>query len=536
MIRIRYLFEGSIILGDALHIGSGEGSERTDALVVRDGDGNFYIPGTGFLGIFRNAVEKVAPFMDGFSSCQSKDNCEDKKPDEVCDTCKLFGYGGKGGKVSKVIFSNCTLDSAINISEIRDGVSIERISETAVPERRAKFDYEVIPKGSKFDFRIEILNPTARDKKLLSIGFNEFQKGYTGIGAKTSIGLGDFDLSIDSVFELNTANFMQLKEYILDENYKGIEIPNPLSGWSEGVNIDREKTKNEEERNIPNVCSIKYKLLFTEPFLIKSGDPSMPGSEELDARFITTTCWNENGWVEKPYLIGSSLKGVYRSRCEKIVRTLGGSACDPQARGKKEKLESCGEKLREKEKQEKKTLPAEEIYKQSCLACRLFGSNQMRSRIRVSSAFSNCEIPMKKMDYVAIDRFTGGAAEGKKFDSQVALNGEFNGKIVLNNFEIWQLGLLAYLFKDLYLEDVRIGYGKYKGYGKCKAVVTDVEIACLPGSKIYNILEGYGVKEERSVRSIFRFNDLVDECNGYRGNETFKKILEEIARSFNEGV
>lgn len=518
---IRYLFEGSIILDEALHIGSGEGSERTDALVVRDDDGNFYIPGTGFLGIFRNAVEKIAPFIDGFSSCQSNGNCEDKEP--VCDTCKLFGYGGKRGKVSKVIFSNCTLDRAANISEIRDGVSIERISETADPERRAKFDYEVIPKGSKFNFQIEIPNPTERDKKLLSIGFNELRKGYTGIGAKTSVGLGDFAFSVDSVFELNTANFTQLKEYILDENYKGVKIPNPLSRWSEGVNIDLDKTKNEEERNIPNVCSINYKLLFTEPFLIKSGDPSMPGSEELDARFITTTCWHDDTWVEKPYLIGSSLKGVYRNRCEKIVRTLDGFACDPQ-----EKKESCGEKLREKEKQK--------IYKQSCLVCKLFGSSSMKSRIRVSSAFSNCEIPMKKMDYVAIDRFTGGAAEGKKFNSQVALNGEFNGKIILNNFEISQLGLLAYLFKDLYLEDVRVGYGKYKGYGKCKAVVTDVEIACLPESGIYKLLKRYNIDEEKSVRSIFRFNNLVDECNSYNRNETFEKILEEIASSFNEEI
>lgn len=522
---IRYLFEGSIILEEALHIGSGEGSERTDALVVRDGDGNFYIPGTGFLGIFRNAVEKIAPFIDGFSSCQSKGTCEEKKPDEVCDTCKLFGYGGK---VSKVIFSNCTLDMAINISEIRDGVSIERISETAVPERRAKFDYEVIPKGSKFNFPIEILNPTEGDKKLFFIGFNELQKGYTGIGAKTSVGLGDFEFSINSVFELDTANFMHLKKYILDENYKGIEIQNPLCRWSEGVNIDRGKTKNEEERNIPNFCSLKYKLFFMEPFLIKSGDPSMPGSEELDARFITTTCWNENSWVEKPYLIGSSLKGVYRSRCEKIVRTLGGFACDPQEQEKKRELKSCGEKLREREKQE--------IYKESCLVCRLFGSSSMKSRIRVSSAFSNCEIPMKKMDYVAIDRFTGGAAEGKKFNSQIGLNGEFDGKIVLNNFEIWQLGLLAYLFKDLYLEDVRVGYGKYKGYGKCKAVVTDVEIACVPESGIYKLLKKHNIDEEKSVRSIFRFSNLVDECNSYNRNETFEKILVEIASSFNEEI
>lgn len=516
---IHYLFKGSIVLKEALHMGSGEGSERTDALVIRDGDEIFYIPGTGFLGIFRSTVEKIAPFIEGFSSCQSNGDCEKKEPEYVCDTCKLFGYGGK---VSKVMFSKCILDREVDISEIRDGVSIERISETAVPERRAKFDYEVIPKGSKFNFWIEVLNPTERDKTLFSIGFNELQKGYTGIGAKTSIGLGDFDISIDSVYENDTSNFTQLKDYILDINYKGIEITNPLSHWVGEVNIDNSKTKNVEgDHHIPNFCSIKYRLIFKEPFLIKSGDPSMPGPEELDARFITTTCWNGNSWVERPYLIGSSLKGVYRSRCEKIVRTLGGCACDPQ-----EKKESCGEKLKEDD----------DIYKGSCFVCRLFGSSSIKSRIRVSSAFSNREIPMKKMDYVAIDRFTGGAAERQKFNSQVALNGEFNGKIILNNFEIWQLGLLAYLFKDFYFKDVRIGYGKYKGYGKCKAIVTDVEIACLPESEIYKLLNKYGIKEEKSVRSIFKFNNLVDECNRYKGNETFEKILREIASSFNKEI
>lgn len=519
---IRYLFVGSITLKEALHIGSGEGSERTDALVVRDGDEIFYIPGTGFLGIFRNAVEKVVPFIDGFSSCQSNGDCEKKEPEYVCDTCKLFGYGGK---VSKVIFNNCTLDREINISEIRDGVSIQRISETAVPKRKAKFDYEVIPKGSKFNFWIELLNPTERDKILFSLGFNELQNGYTGIGAKTSIGLGDFDIFIDSVYELDTSNFTQLKDYILDVNYKGVEIPNPLSHWIEGVNFDHSKTKNVEgDHNIPNLCSIKYKLIFKEPFLIKSGDPSMPGLEELDARFITTTFWNGNSWVEKPYLIGSSLKGIYRSRCEKIVRTLGRFACDPQEN--EGDLQSCAKNLKEEE----------DIYKNSCWVCKLFGSSCIKSRIRVLSAFSNCEIPMKKMDYVAIDRFTGGAAERKKFNSQIALNGGFKGKVVLNNFEIWQLGLLAYLFKDLYLEDVRVGYGKYKGYGKCKAVVTDVEIACLPESEIYNLLKKCGIKEEKSVRSIFRFNNLVDECNRYKRNETFENILEKMASSFNKEI
>jgi len=160
----------------------------------------------------------------------------------------------------------------------------------------------------------------------------------------------------------------------------------------------------------------------------------------------------------------------------------------------------------------------------------------MKSRIRVSSAFSDCEIPMKKMDYVAIDRFTGGAAESKKFNSQVALNGEFYGRIVLSNFEIWQLGLLAYLFKDLYLEDIRIGYGKYKGYGKCKAIATDIEVACLPESEIYRFLTKHGIADEKSLRSVFKFNNLVDECNRYRKNDTFEKMLQEIAGKFNEEV
>ena len=73
------------------------------------------------------------------------------------------------------------------------------------------------------------------------------------------------------------------------------------------------------------------------PILIKAGDkgadPTLP-----DMEFVRT-----NG---QPYLPGSSLKGVIRSHCERLARTVGGEAmaCDPLH----DRL-SCGARLQRRE-------------------------------------------------------------------------------------------------------------------------------------------------------------------------------------------
>src|SRR4051812_30743884 len=70
----RHRLDGTLIMKTGLHVGSGHGSELTDALVIRSARGAPYIPGSSFKGALRSAVERIAPNLGHLTppvrSCQ----------------------------------------------------------------------------------------------------------------------------------------------------------------------------------------------------------------------------------------------------------------------------------------------------------------------------------------------------------------------------------------------------------------------------------------------------------------------------------
>jgi CRISPR/Cas system CSM-associated protein Csm3 (group 7 of RAMP superfamily) len=71
---------------------------------------------------------------------------------------------------------------------------------------------------------------------------------------------------------------------------------------------------------------------------------------------------------------------------------------------------------------------------------------------------------------VAIDRILGSVAHGP-FDFEVVTRGAFATTIQLRNFEVWQLGLLALVLRDLEEGLIPIGFGKSRGLGDVEAKV-----------------------------------------------------------------
>lgn len=542
----RYVFKGKLILCKSLHIGSGEYSIRTDAAVVRRRDGSFYIPGTTVGGVFRSVVESLAHYIEGLSTCAFGKSCFDqkKKPGEECSTCALFGFGSNA---SKITVEDSALLNGItdieDIEEVRDGVGIHRKAEAS--REKVKFDYEIIPAGSQFGFEISVENLTSQDKWLVALGLNEFASGFCSLGGRTTTGLGNFKLDLEEAYEIDLNNLETLVQLLKTNTPDSAWERTPhdlINGWYKDLNIDVDKIRERKEQwKIPNFCSIKLKLSIAEALLVKSGDPSLPGPEEYDARFVSTTRIREDGSHEEvQFLPGSSLKGIFRSRCEKIIRTLGVMACDPQEDSDGEVI-SCAKQFKDLEKELEKErgvkLQPDKIYKDSCLVCKLFGSSYMKGRIKVMEAYPSGRIQLKKVDNVAIDRFTGGAVEGKKFDAQIAIAGNFDCEIQLNNFECWQLGLLAHLFKDLYLEDLRIGYGRHKGYGKVKGVIEEVTFHCFPETAIYKLLVDNGFSgSENQLRVKFQFKDLLDGNGKYKRDEQMRKTIEKLAEEFKNVV
>lgn len=210
------------------------------------------------------------------------------------------------------------------------------------------------------------------------------------------------------------------------------------------------------------------------PILIKSGlegaDPSRP-----DMEFVRT---NHAELGETIYLPGSSLKGVVRSYCEKIARTVEVSCCNPLDDS------SCGKKV-----EKIKNLSGRNIYaSHSCRICKVFGSTGISSRIKFNDAYPNGKVNIEQRTNVAIDRIMGSVSAGP-FDMEVVTNGSFSTKFTLKNFEFWQMGLLGLALRDMEKGRVRLGFAKSRGLGEIEVKVNNLEIR-YPGLK----LDGNSIK------------------------------------------
>ncbi len=208
----------SLVFDTAWRIGSGkEGETMSDLGVVLDPTGRPILPGSSLKGKLRSTCETLSHAL-GLSACMlnheaSGVNCtsdvnyyrsvrEDYQKalqqgvwtrlkwikDNTCDVCKLFGSPVQAGRLW---VSDGTLKEWASVVQVRDGVVIDRDSQTAV--NGLKYDYEVIPPSSCFELCIDLENPTEQDLALLGVALFEWSAG-SSLGGFTSRGLGRFHL------------------------------------------------------------------------------------------------------------------------------------------------------------------------------------------------------------------------------------------------------------------------------------------------------------------------------------------------------
>jgi CRISPR-associated RAMP protein (TIGR02581 family) len=221
-------------------------------------------------------------------------------------------------------------------------------------------------------------------------------------------------------------------------------------------------------KQLLNECTLKLRIEAMGPILVKSGIASISGP---DMSFVKTY---RNGKPE-PYIPGSSLKGVFRSHVERIINTINDTkACVPYETNTDDPYCSCGNKFKNEENRTKQKIQKSVVYQNSCPVCKLFGSTHFVGRISISDAYAVGKPIEEPRDCVAIDRYTGGNAG--KFDIMPVVSGSFETSIYLRNFEIWQLGLLMIILKDLEDGYIYIGMGKSRGFGKVTAKESDFKI------------------------------------------------------------
>ncbi|NOK59506.1 MAG: hypothetical protein GFH27_549285n30 [Chloroflexi bacterium AL-W] len=239
------------------------------------------------------------------------------------------------------------------------------------------------------------------------------------------------------------------------------------------------------------------------PILIKAGesgaDPTRPNME-----FVRT---KRNG-AEQIYLPGASLKGVVRSHCERICRSLDGESRRQKAREHAHSDDKgfvppladnpMGDKTNPeddvtfssnayfndlaKERQnytdEEKERYTALVYRRSSFTSQLFGHTSLASRIRFADAYvkdgKNPEIETR--NGVAIDRIYGSTIPGALFEYEVAVSGAFATRIDFKNITLAQLALVGLALRDLNEGRVAIGFGKSRGLGRVSLELTSLTI------------------------------------------------------------
>jgi len=227
-LRNRYVFTGRLVMQTALHIGGGKVTlSNSDSPVVLTPEEIPFIPGSSFKGALRSTVEKLVPSLPataGLSSCglidlsdeaiqeAKKNNTKicptvrqrdiaqerrdkpgrewevtEKAIDDLCNTCHLFGspFAAARLNVSDLYMPR---EEWSGIIQVRDGVAIDRDSETA--KDRLKYDFEVVPASAVFNLEITLENATPQDLQIICVGLSEFVHGFGAIGGKRSRGLG----------------------------------------------------------------------------------------------------------------------------------------------------------------------------------------------------------------------------------------------------------------------------------------------------------------------------------------------------------
>ena len=251
-------------------------------------------------------------------------------------------------------------------------------------------------------------------------------------------------------------------------------------------------------KKLMNEAFCTLRITTTGPLLVKSGHATVSGPD------MTPVLTFRNG-KQEVFIPGSSLKGVFRSHVEKIVGSLQPHvACYPfdgpedrmvdKEQRQSDFRESCGGVLTSyasKNSDQRKYLEqhTDEAYAFSCPVCRLFGSTGFIGRIAIGDAYLASKEIKEQRDGVGIDRLTGGASHGAKFELEVVSTGvTFETTIHLRNFEIWQLGMLFVVLQDLKDELIHIGSGRSRGLGKVTATLSDQAFEGRPGGFVTSTL------------------------------------------------
>lgn len=440
----RILVKGELSLLSPLIIGTGTGNE-TDNDLQTDGMGLPFIPGSSWIGavraLFESAVksgdmdpEDMAKFM-GILRPDKKD--PDYQSALIAHDCHLEGHGPD--------------------IETRTNVRLDPVSRTA--EDGALFNYQVLSIKNRFQFQCELviregqIADVAEGEKYLNSIVYLLEKGDICLGAKTNSGFGRVKLENT---QYSRFDFIKNKE----DGKK----------WLSGEWV-WEKPAIEENSYYPlglDYATIHVRFKPETSLMIRE---NILG-DEVDVRHL-----HSGG---KPVLSGTSLKGVIRHQCLKILKTVlpesDGSTAEQMIRNMFGYVENDAEKAKEKEEKGEQTA--------------------RKGHVGISESVLH-HVKTSRQTRIRVDYFTGGVLESALFsedpvrpegkesylETQIRLkkspentsSRENPEKGVKGLTSLQELALILQAVKDLWTGWVPVGGESAIGRGTLKGEILTLE-------------------------------------------------------------
>jgi len=377
-----------------LAVGSGEKDIMTDALVATDVNGLPYIPGTSITGVLRHAIgeEKAKEFF-GFQSKKS----ENSKGSEI-----IFTSAQMVGNDGKVIDGLQNIDFPDEFYSKFKSLPIRqhcRIDYKGTAADGGKFDEQVVYKGTRFCFEIEMVSEGSNFSQFKDVLKELYSKSFR-IGGGTRSGFGEVEVVSCHTAKIDFNDEAQLSAY-LDKS-------SDLSDTTFWENGFVETFDKPEENNTEKFKKYELKLQPDDFFLFGSE----LGNEKADNTPVTETIiqWESDKpkFVEQCVLIpATSVKGAISHRVAFHYNKLNNVFADTVNK------------------------PEEHIGGKNLAVRTLFGSegekdkenlemrNQQRGNVIFSDIVEKKDVKHKLLNHVAIDRFTGGTIDGALYSEEV---------------------------------------------------------------------------------------------------------------------
>jgi len=193
--------------------------------------------------------------------------------------------------------------------------------------------------------------------------------------------------------------------------------------------------------------------------------------------------------VEKPYIPGSSLKGVFRSFMDVLIRSNGGYTC--QGVGGNLCFNRVKYYVEEYSRGGKYDELKRVIWENYCLSCKTYGSGSYRSKVYFSDFFPENDVFIGVKPGVGIDRKTGTAARGALYQVEFVHPGAlFTGGIRVFDVSNYVLGIIGLTLVEINEGRIKIGGFKSRGFGRVS--IEDLRI----GITFYTSIGGE-VKDDR---------------------------------------